>query len=120
MTWKCINDVYNEKNILLFVKGKFYDEQDDRGDADDIAICICDELGFKRYLADQFVRNNFVEISDVIELLKNNIHDEVIAGGQNEKYFKNYWTIWWGLMNSDCKRGILKTFEEIKNNKHEI
>lgn len=62
MSWKCINDIYNEKNILLFVKNRLYKEQDDRGDSDDIAICLCDEFGVKRYLVDQFVRNNFVEV----------------------------------------------------------
>lgn len=60
--WLCVNNVYNERNELLFAKNKQYREQDDRGDADDIAICLCDEFGYKRYFVDNFVRKNFKEI----------------------------------------------------------
>ena len=60
--WKCSNDIFDENNRLLFVKDKLYWEQDDRGESEDIAICLCDEFGAKRYLVDEFVRNNFNEI----------------------------------------------------------
>lgn len=115
MSWKCINDVYNEKHILLFIENKIYEEQDDRGEADDIAICLCDEFGVKRYLVDNFVRNNFIDLDDVIGLLKKNIHDEIVNNdGQSEKYFENYWLVWWGLMSTDCKNGLIKTLLELK------
>lgn len=53
-------------------------------------------------------------MDEVVELLKKNIHDEIIADGQSEKYFENFWLVWWGMMGTDCKNGLLKTFEQIK------
>jgi hypothetical protein len=119
MSWKCINDIYNEKDVILFFENVSYEEQDDRGESDDIAICLCDELGIKQYLVDQFVRNNFIEEldeePDVVELLKKNIHDVMIANGRSEKYFSIYWAIWWSKVSIECKIGLFKTFEQIKN-----
>ena len=62
MKWKCINDIKDERLNTLFKKGLIYEEQDDRGEAEDIAICLMSEQKHKVYLANQQVRENFNEI----------------------------------------------------------
>ena len=62
MGWKCKNELIDENFNILFEVGEIYEEQDDRGDADDIAICLICKLGRKRYLADKMVRNFFDEV----------------------------------------------------------
>ena len=65
--WKCKNDIKDESDKLLFKAGKTYKEGDDRGDCegpDEIAICLYDETGYKTYLFNGQVTNNFTEISD--------------------------------------------------------
>ena len=57
---------------------------------------------------------------DVEELLKKNIREELIADGQSELYVENIWLIWWGMMATDIKNGIIKSFNEINNKKNEL
>lgn len=53
---------------------------------------------------------------DSIELLKTNIHHEiVVVDGQSEKYFETFWLVWWGMMGTDCKNGLIKTLKELEN-----
>jgi len=62
MSWICKNELQNENGVVLFIKDKVYEEYDDRGEADDIAICLLSEQTRKVYLVDEWVRNNFEEI----------------------------------------------------------
>lgn len=62
MSWKCKNELIDENSNVLFEIGNIYEEQDDRGDSDDIAICLICKLGRKRYLADEMVRDFFDEV----------------------------------------------------------
>lgn len=58
-----------------------------------------------------FIKEN--NLDEIIEQLKKNVHDELIADGQSEKYFKTMWTVWWGLMGTDIQMGLLKTIKEL-------
>jgi hypothetical protein len=62
MPWKCTKRLINESGIPLFVVGNIYHEEDDRGEADDIAICLISEQGRRIYLIDEMVRDNFDEV----------------------------------------------------------
>jgi hypothetical protein len=52
-------------------------------------------------------------MDEIIEQLKKNVRDELIADGQSEKYFQNIWGLWWGMMSTDIQNGLLKTFKEL-------
>lgn len=58
-----------------------------------------------------------MEKKDVEILLKKNIKEELLANGQSEEYVESLWTIWWGLMATDVKNGIIKSFNEILKSK---
>ena len=62
MSWKCIKGIADNKQSILFEVNNVYQEQDDRGEADDIAICLLDEKGQKQYLINNWVREFFIEI----------------------------------------------------------
>jgi len=64
MSWICTREIQNENGVVLFIKDKVYEEYDDRGEADDIAICLLSEQIRKVYLADEWVRDNFEEIEN--------------------------------------------------------
>jgi uncharacterized membrane protein len=61
MKWIAKHDIYDNDLNKLFTKLKVYEEYDDRGEANDIAICLLSNLGRKVYIADRQVRNNFEE-----------------------------------------------------------
>lgn len=56
-------------------------------------------------------------MDEIVEKLKKNIHDEIIKDGQSEKYFETFWLMWWGMMGTDCKNGLLKTLQELNEKK---
>lgn len=56
-------------------------------------------------------------MDEIIEKLKKNIHDEIIKDGQSEMYFNTFWLVWWGMMSTDCKNGLLKTLQELNEKK---
>jgi hypothetical protein len=62
MSWICTREIQNENGVVLFIKDKVYEEYDDRGEADDIAICLLSEQIRKVYLVNAWVRDNFEEI----------------------------------------------------------
>lgn len=61
MKWICTSSIYTKYRKLLFKEGKVYTEQDYRGEAIDIAICLLSETNVKTYLINGLVRNNFKE-----------------------------------------------------------
>jgi predicted nucleic acid-binding protein len=62
MNWICINQIEDQHGNILFRLNEIYQEQDDRGEADDIAITLLSENKRKIILIDNDVRNNFTEI----------------------------------------------------------
>lgn len=73
--WKCVASLCDENGDYLFMKGKYYTEQDDRGEEDEsgISICLWCELGRKFYLAGHTIRMAFEEIPS-LEYLKESAH----------------------------------------------
>lgn len=62
MNWICTNQIEDQHGNILFRLNGNYQEQDDRGEADDIAITLLSENKRKIILIDNDVRNNFTEI----------------------------------------------------------
>lgn len=62
MNWICTNQIEDEHRNILFRLNEIYQEQDDRGEADDIAITLLSENKRKIILINNDVRNNFTEI----------------------------------------------------------
>lgn len=78
-TWVCTQALRNEDGVTLFTPGKQYDEQDDRGEAVDIAICLISDTCWKQYLADKHVRSFFAELkistpSELLQVRNSPIH----------------------------------------------
>ena len=64
MKWRCDNQINDEDGKVLFEEQQVYCEGDDRGDVEegDIAICLFNELGYRTYLFNEQVTNNFTEM----------------------------------------------------------
>jgi hypothetical protein len=64
MKWRCDNQVNDEDGKVLFEEQQVYGEGDDRGEVEDgdIALCLFNELGYRTYLFNEQVTDNFTEI----------------------------------------------------------
>jgi len=64
MKWRCDNQINDEDGKMLFEEQQTYGEADDRGDVEDgeIAICLFNELGYRTYLFNEQVTDNFTKI----------------------------------------------------------
>jgi len=65
MGWLCNVQINDEDGRILFEEQQTYGECDDRGDVEDdeIAICLFNELGYRTYLYNRQVTDNFTEIN---------------------------------------------------------
>ena len=62
--WRCDNQINDEDGKMLFKEQQVYEEGDDRGEVEegDIAICLFNELGYRTYLFNKQVIDNFTEL----------------------------------------------------------
>ncbi len=51
--------------------------------------------------------------SQVEEILQRNIFALVIEDGQTHEYTKSMWSVWWGLMDTNIKEGLIAAMIEV-------
>jgi hypothetical protein len=65
MKWRCDNEILDDDGRVLFEEQQIYAEGDDRGDVKDgeIAICLFNDMGYRTYLLNEQVTENFTELT---------------------------------------------------------
>lgn len=64
-------------------------------------------------LPELILNENYGSEQAVEEIIKPYIQKAVKDDGQSDKYMKSLWLVWWGIMSSDIKHGLVKAFQSL-------